>query len=74
MKFCHICNDTENITDWRHPVSGDGYMFCSYCFNTVIGVCPECNAILSKLDPIGINSNGEKICYKCSAVHDMAED
>ncbi len=38
------------------------------------GVCAECSAILVKLDPIGINNEGKRICYKCSAMHDMADD
>ena len=49
-------------------------MLCSYCLNAVVGVCAECSAILVKLDPIGINSEGKRICYKCSAMHDMADD
>ena len=74
MKSCHICNETEGISLWRHPEDKSEYMLCSYCLNAVIGVCAECSAILVKLDPIGINHEGKKICYKCSAMHDMADD
>ena len=74
MKSCHICNDTEDVSSWRHPEDGSEYMLCGYCLNAVIGVCAECSAILVKLDPIGINSEGKRICYKCSAMHDMSDD
>ena len=74
MSVCFICNDTEGCSPWVHPVNGAEYILCSYCRGTVVGVCAECEAILSKLDPIGINKEGRRICYKCSAAHDMADD
>ena len=74
MKSCYICNETEDVSSWKHPESGDEYPLCSYCLKAVVGVCAECSAILVKLDPIGINKDGQRICYKCSAMHDMAED
>ena len=74
MKSCHICNETEDVSSWKHPESGDEYLLCGYCLNAVVGVCVECSSILVKLDPIGINKDGQRICYKCSAMHDMAED
>ncbi|MEW6108137.1 MAG: hypothetical protein AB1632_03060 [Nitrospirota bacterium] len=74
MKACYICHDTEDISSWKHPVSGQEYVLCNYCLKTIVGVCAECDSILSKLDPIGINNEGQRICYKCSAMHDMADD
>lgn len=74
MNSCFICQDKEKLSAWKHPESGEEYLFCSYCFNTVIGVCAECSSILSKLDPIGVNNDGKRICYKCSAMHDMHDD
>jgi hypothetical protein len=74
MKPCHICGDTEDISLWRHPEDGSELMLCGYCLNSVMGVCAECSSILVKLDPIGINQDGKRICYKCSAMHDMADD
>lgn len=74
MKSCHICNETEAVSAWKHPENNSEYMLCGYCLNSVVGVCAECGAILVKLDPIGINNDGQRICYKCSAMHDMADD
>jgi hypothetical protein len=74
MKSCYICNETEDVSAWTHPENGNEYALCSYCLNSVVGVCAECSAILVKLDPIGINNDGQRICYKCSAMHDMADD
>ncbi len=74
MKACYFCHETEDTSVWQHPEDGTEYIFCSYCCQSIIGVCAECSSILSRLDPIGINSEGQRICYKCSASHDMAED
>lgn len=74
MKICFICNETEGVSEWNHPVDGRGYHFCGYCLKTIVGVCAECNGILSRLDPIGVNNEGQRICYKCSSAHDMEED
>ncbi len=74
MKSCYICSESEEVCSWKHPESDNEYMLCSYCLNSVVGVCAECSAILVKLDPIGINKDGLRICYKCSAMHDMADD
>jgi hypothetical protein len=74
MKACYICQETEDLSAWKHPGTGADYFFCGYCLNTVVGACAECDGILSKLDPIGVNNDGERICYKCSAMHDMEED
>lgn len=74
MKVCYFCNETEDLSAWRHPVDGVEYTFCEYCHKSIIGVCAECNNILSRMDPVGINNDGRRICYKCSAAHDMAED
>jgi hypothetical protein len=74
MKACYFCNETEDLSSWEHPESGTEYVFCAGCMRTVVGVCAECGAVLSKMDPIGINGEGKRICYKCSAAHDMAED
>ena len=74
MKACYFCNETEDIHAWEHPETNAEYAFCGYCLRTIIGVCAECKSILSKLDPVGINSEGKRICYKCSAAHDMADD
>ncbi len=74
MRACYFCNETEGISPWIHPGNGTEYVFCAYCLKTIIGVCAECGSILSKLDPIGVNNDGQRICYKCSAAHDMAED
>lgn len=74
MKPCYLCNDTKDISVWEHPDTRAEYTLCGYCRQTIIGVCGECSAILSKLDPIGINHEGKRICYKCSAAHDMADD
>lgn len=74
MKSCYICGDTEDVTPWMHPSDQIEYPLCGYCLQSVVGICAECNSILSKLDPIGINHEGKRICYKCSAAHDMADD
>jgi len=74
MNSCFICQEKENLSSWKHPESKEEYLFCSYCLNTIVGVCAECSSILSKLDPIGVNNDGKRICYKCSAMHDMADD
>jgi len=74
MKSCQICGETEDITLWEHPSDKTEVAICGYCRKTVVGVCAECSSILSKLDPIGINHEGKRICYKCSAAHDMADD
>jgi hypothetical protein len=74
MKACYFCNETDDIHIWKHPVDGGEYAFCAYCLKSIIGVCAECDSILSRLDPIGVNSDGRRICYKCSAAHDMALD
>lgn len=74
MKACYICQESEDIHPWKHPSSADEYLFCGYCLKSIIGVCAECTGILSKLDPIGINSDGQRICYKCSAMHDLSAD
>ncbi len=74
MKACYFCHETEGTSVWQHPEDGTEYIFCSYCLQSIIGVCAECGSVLSRLDPIGINSEGQRICYKCSASHDMAED
>ncbi len=74
MKACYFCQETEDIQEWEHPENGTKYVFCGYCLRTIMGVCAECGAILSRLDPIGVNADGQRICYKCSAAHDMAED
>lgn len=74
MKACYICNETEDTSEWIHPENGTKYVFCDYCRQTIVGVCAECSGILSRLDPIGVNAEGQRICYKCSATHDMAED
>lgn len=74
MKSCYICNETEDVSAWTHPENGTEYALCNYCLKSVVGVCAECSAILVKLDPIGINNDGQRICYKCSAMHDMADD
>ncbi len=74
MKRCYLCNEAEDTAEWHHPESGATYFFCRYCLKSIMGVCAECSSILSKFDPIGVNSEGRRICYKCSALHDMAED
>ena len=74
MKACYLCNETEDVHPWKHPENGTEYFFCSGCMGTIVGVCSECGAVLSRMDPIGINGEGQRICYKCSAAHDMAED
>lgn len=74
MKACYFCNEKDDLSSWRHPGDGTEYIFCDGCLRTIVGVCAECGAILSKMDPIGINGEGQRICYKCSAAHDMAED
>ncbi len=74
MKACYFCQEKDELEDWVHPETGVRLYFCGYCFRTIVGVCAECGNILSKLDPIGVNENGQRICYKCSATHDMAED
>ncbi len=74
MKTCYFCNEAGDISIWEHPVNGEEYAFCGYCLKSIVGVCAECSNILSKLDPIGINNEGQRICYKCSAAHDMADD
>lgn len=74
MKACYICGEQEDVTPWTHPVDGKEFSMCGYCLQTIVGVCGECNGILSKLDPIGVNNEGKRICYKCSAAHDMADD
>ena len=74
MKKCYICHEVEDLCGWKHPVSEAEYSFCSYCMKSIIGVCAECDNILSRLDPIGVNNDGDRICYKCSAMHEMAED
>jgi len=74
MKRCYVCHETEDVSEWEHPVNGSKYIFCGYCLQSIIGVCAECSSILSRFDPIGVNSEGQRICYKCSAIHDMAED
>ncbi len=74
MKQCFFCNETEDVSQWDHPVNGSRYFFCGYCRNSIVGVCAECSAVLSKFDPIGINREGKRICYKCSARHDMEDE
>ena len=74
MKRCYLCHETEDVSEWEHPENGTRYLFCGYCRQSIIGVCGECSSILSKFDPIGVNAEGKRICYKCSALHDMAED
>ncbi len=74
MKLCYICNEKEDIYSWNHPESGKEYFFCGYCLKTIMGVCAECNNIITGLEPSGVNKDGKRICYKCSAIHDMAED
>ena len=74
MKACYFCHETEDTSVWQHPEDGTEYVFCGYCLQSILGVCAECGNILSRLDPIGINGEGQRICYKCSAAHDMAED
>jgi hypothetical protein len=74
MRACFICQDTEETSTWIHPNNGTVYILCSYCLQSLMGVCAECDAILTRLDPIGVNAEGKRICYKCSAAHDMAED
>ncbi len=74
MNICYICQETEDIHPWKHPVNNQEYHFCGYCLKSIIGACAECNNILSRMDPIGINNDGQRICYKCSATHEMAED
>ena len=74
MKTCHVCGETESVTLWMHPENGTGYYLCPYCLSSLVGVCAECDALLVKLDPIGVNKEGKRICYKCSAMHDMADD
>ena len=74
MKSCYICAETEDISTWEHPIKKTEYALCGYCLQSIVGVCAECSAILSKLDPIGVNHDGKRICYKCSAAHDMADD
>lgn len=74
MKKCYVCHEVEDLCRWKHPVSEAEYSFCGYCMKSIIGVCAECDAILSRLDPIGVNNDGNRICYKCSAMHEMAED
>ncbi len=74
MKACYFCQETDELEDWVHPETGLRLFFCGDCFRTIVGLCAECGNILSRLDPIGVNAEGQRICYKCSAVHDMAED
>ncbi len=74
MKSCYFCQEEGDLKSWIHPENGSEYAFCGYCLKSIVGVCAECGGILSKLDPIGINNEGKRICYKCSAMHDMAED
>jgi len=74
MKACFICQDTEGTSSWVHPTKGREYTLCSYCLQSLMGVCAECESILTRFDPIGINAEGKRICYKCSAAHDMADD
>ncbi len=74
MKACYFCQETEDIVEWEHPETGAKYILCSGCMQAIVGICAECGNILSKFDPIGVNAEGQRICYKCSAAHDMAED
>lgn len=74
IRQCFFCNESQGVSEWQHPESGAKYLFCEYCLQSVVGICSECGGILSKFDPIGVNNEGERICYKCSAAHDMAED
>lgn len=74
MKICYICQESEDIHPWKHPESHKEYFFCGYCLKSIIGICAECSSILSKMDPTGINKDGQRICYKCSAMHDLADD
>ena len=67
-------HETKDISEWVHPDSGERFTFCDYCLKSVVGACAECGSVLSKFDPIGVNKEGKRICYKCSAVHDMEED
>ena len=74
MKTCHLCRETKDLEEWRHPETGVAYVFCGYCLESIIGVCAGCGEVLSKLNPIRINRMGEKICHRCGNGLAQAEE
>jgi len=71
---CVFCHDRIDIVSWKHPVTGKDYNVCSFCARSIIGVCHRCNEILVNVDRYGVDEKGYKMCSKCAAASELADE